>query len=215
MFTQIFDSVWSEPSLAPITTAIDSFIASSKAYLPYILMALCLIVGLFGRRLSGLIRVVLLFLVGFIAGVYWCAPVIQKVVPNFTALLIGLLFGILAAVLSFLIYNIAYATCIGYDVYNICFSGLYLVEVTAFTKGNLEVSLAIAAITVIVAFVLRKYLEMILTAGIGGVGIAFLVKGVYDYTAFVALDANTTAIIAGAVLAVIMFVIQFRNRLRY
>ncbi len=215
MLTELFDTVFTDPSISPFKEAFDNILASLGAALPYVLIALCLIVGLFGRRLSGLIRVLILFSAGFIAGAGFVAPAVADIIPLFTPLSIGLVIGLITAALSFFIYNVLYAGCIGYDVYAICFGGTILAEITAFTKGNQVLCIIIAVVTVVLAFLLRKYLEMLLTSGIGGIGIAYVVKGLYDYTALVPLEADTVAIIAGSVLALIMFVIQFRTRIRF
>lgn len=215
MFTEILDAVLAEPSIAPFKASYDAFIASIQSFLPYVLIALCLLVGLFGKRLFGVIRVLIMFAVGFIASVYWCAPIVITLVPSLPAYVVGIAFGILLAVLSRMIYDIVFAAVIGFDVYNICFNALFLVEVTAMTQNNLGLSIAIAVACVIVALLLRKYMEMLVTSGIGGVGLAFAVKNIYDYTVFMPLDANTTAIFAGVVVSVVMFVIQFKNRIRF
>lgn len=215
MFTSIFNAVMNEPSVAPIYSAYMGFQESLGGVFPFILIALCLAVGLFGRRLSGLIRIVLLFAVGFVASVYWVAPLIQNFIPAIPAVAIGAAAGIFLAVMSRMIYNLVYIGCIGFDTYNICFNALFLVEITALVKGNLPVCIGIAVVFTIIALVLRKYLEMILTAGIGGIGVAFFMQKLFDYTALINLDQMTAIIAVGAVLAVPMFIYQYYNRVLY
>lgn len=205
----------SEPSIAPFYASYQTFVASLGIYFPIILSAVCLLIGLFGRRNSGIVRVVLLFAVGFVASVYWAAPFVQQFLSAIPAYAIGLACGIFAAVTSRMIYDLVYIGCIGFDVYNICFNALFLVELTAFTKGNLALSVGIAVVAVLLSLLLRKYLEMILTAGIGGIGIAYFVKQLYDYTVFVNLDANTAMLVVGAVIAIPMFIYQYYNRVLY
>ena len=214
MFTSILDSVMNEPSIAPHVATYNGFVASLGDFFPYLLIALCLMVGLFGRRLSGLIRVVLLFAIGFVASVYWVAPFVQKYVA-IPAIAVGLAVGLLAAVLSRMIYNFVYIGCIGFDVYNICFNALFFAELTAHTQGNLPISLGAAAVAVALALFLRKYLEMIITAAAGGVGVAFFVKSLFDYTASFSFDPTMTMLVAGAIVAVPMFIYQYYNRVIY
>ena len=214
MFTSILDSVMNEPSIAPHVATYNGFVASLGEFFPYLLIALCLTVGLFGRRLSGLIRVVLLFAIGFVASVYWVAPLVQQYVA-IPALAVGLAVGLLAAVLSRMIYNFVYIGCIGFDVYNICFNAIFFAELTVHTQGNLPVSIVAAVAAVGLALLLRKYLEMIITAAAGGIGIAFFVKGIFDYTSFLPLDATLTMVLAGIVLAIPMFIYQYYNRVIY
>lgn len=216
MFTSILDSVMNEPSIAPYVAKYNGFVASLGEFYPYVLIALCLFVGLFGRRLSGLIRVVLLFAIGFVASVQWVAPIVQQYVPAVPALAVGLALGLLAAVLSRMIYNFAYIGCIGFDVYNICFNALFFAELTALTQGNLVYSVAAGVIAAAVALFLRKYLEMIITAAAGGIGAAFFFKNIFDYTAsFGGLEPTTAMLVVGAVVAAPMFIYQYYNRVIY
>ena len=71
---------------------------------------------------------------------------------------------------------------IGFDVYNICFGALFFVELTAYTQGNNQLSLMVAGGAVIIALFLRKYLEMLVTAAAGGIGVAFFMQKLFDYT---------------------------------
>ena len=213
MFMTIIDSVMNESSIAPFTAAYNEFVASLGTVFPIAIIALSLIVGLFGRRLSDPIRFILLFAVGFVASVYWLAPLVTTFVPDIPAYAVGLTVGIFAAVMSRLIYNLVYVGCIGFDVYNICLNGIFLVEITAMTKGNLAASVGVAVGVTIIALVLRKYLEMIITAAAGGIGIAFFAKQFFDYTAMLGnMDPNTAMFVVGLVLAVPMFLFQYRNR---
>lgn len=214
MFTSIINSVMSEPSIAPFFASYQTFVEALGSFYPILLIALSLVVGLFGRRQSGLLRVVLLFAVGFVASVFWVAPVVQDFVtiPGYA---IGLAFGILGAVMSRMIYDFVYIGCIGFDVYNICFNALFLVELTALTQGNMATSVGIAVVATIAALLLRKYLEMIITAGIGGLGIAFFLKQLVDYTVNFNLDPNTSVIVVGILLAIPMFIYQYYNRILY
>ena len=167
MFTSILDSVMHESSVLPVTDAYNGFVESMGASYAYILLALCLVAGMFGRRLSGLIRVLILFSVGFVASVYWVAPIVQSFIPDIPAIGIGVAIGIFAAVMSRMIYNLVYVGCIGVDVFNICFNALFFIELTSLTEGNLIASIGAAAGATILAILVRKYLEMIITAGAG------------------------------------------------
>ena len=126
MFASIFNSVLNEAFIAPYAASAKAFIASIGVLFPIALIAICLIVGLFGRRIRGLVRFVLLFAVGFIGAVAFVCPLIASALPNVPGYAVGFAVGILAAVLSKLIYNGVYIGVIGFDVYNICFNALML-----------------------------------------------------------------------------------------
>lgn len=215
MFTSILDSVMQEPSIAPFVSQYNGFVESVGLAVPIVLIVLSLLLGLFGRRLSGLVRVILLFAVGFVASVYWLTPMVHTVFPDVPGYAVGIAVGLFAAVMSGLIYNLVYIGCIGFDVYNICFQGIFLVELTSLTQGNLPVSITVAFVATMIALGLRKYLEMIITAAAGGIGIAFFADQIIGYSANMGMEPLTAAIIVGVVLAVPMFLIQFRNRVIY
>ncbi len=215
MFMSIINSVMSEASIAPFFASYQTFVAALGIYYPIILVTLCLAIGLFGRRQSGLIRVIFLFAVGFVASVYWLAPIVQGLIPAIPGYAIGLACGIFAAVMSKMVYDFVYIGCIGFDVYNICFNAMFLATLTAYTKGNLALSVGVAVIAVILALLIRKYLEMLLTAVVGGIGIAYFFKMIFDYTVYINLDGTTAFLVVGAVLAIPMFIYQYYNRVLY
>ena len=213
MFVSIFDSVINEPSIAPFVATAREYVNTFGNALYIGLIAICLFVGLYGRRFSGLVRVSLLFAIGFVASVYWICPLVAKYAPQIPGYYIGLAAGLLLAVLSRLIYNGVYIGVIGFDVYNICFNALMLEGVTALTKGNLALSVGIASVAVILALVIRKYLEMLITAAAGGIGIAFCISKLYNYAEMMGMEAKMAMLVVGAVLTLPMFIYQYRHRL--
>lgn len=215
MFTSILDSVMNEASVAPISAWYNSFVETMGDSFSYIVMALCLVIGLFGRRLSGFIRVALLFSIGFVSSVYWVAPLIQQFIPEIPALGVGIAVGIFAAVMSRMIYDLVYIGCIGVDVFNICFNALFFIEITSLTQGNHVASIGAAVGVTVIALLVRKYLEMIITAAAGGIGIAFFANELFGYAANFGMDTMTTVILAGVLLAVPMFIYQYYNRVIY
>ena len=212
MFVSIFDSVMNEASIAPFVATAKEYVASLGSLIYIGLIAVCLFVGLFGRRFSGLVRVSLLFAIGFVASVYWLCPMVAKVAPQIPGYAIGLAAGLFMAVISRLIYNGVYIGAIGFDVYNICFNAMMFESVTALTKGNLPVSIGVASAAVLFALVIRKYLEMLITAAAGGIGIAFCAFKLYNYAEMMHMEAKMAILVAGAVLALPMFIYQYRNR---
>lgn len=212
MFVSIFDSVMNEASIAPYVATAKEYIASLGSLFYIGLIAVCLFVGLFGRRFSGLVRVSLLFAIGFVASVYWVCPIVANVAPQIPGYAIGLAAGLFAAVMSNLIYNGVYIGAIGFDVYNICFNAMMFEGITALTKGNLPVSIGVASVAVLLALAVRKYLEMLITAAAGGIGAAFCVSKLYNYAEMLNMEAKMAILVVGAVIAVPMFIYQYRHR---
>lgn len=212
MLGSIFNSVLTEASIAPYANTAKDFITSVGVLFPIALIALCLFVGLFGRRVSGLVRFVLLFAIGFIAAVAYVCPILASIAPGVPGYAVGLAAGLLAAVLSKLIYNGVYIGVIGFAVYKICFDAMLLAQLTAMTKGNMNASLAVAAVAVLVALFLRKYLEMFITSLLGGMGVAFFASKIYNYASFIKLTNETVFVLAGLILMIPMFIYQYRHR---
>lgn len=216
MLTKLFDTVMADPSIAPHVDFIQDFTEPLGLFLGIALAALLLALGFFGQRMFGFVRWALVFVVGFFAGAGWLAPALQKFAPALDALIVGVAAGLILAVLSRFIYNVVFVAVIGFDVFNICYNALFFPGLEAMTKENLPISIAIALVCVFIALVLRKYLEMIITSGIGGIALAFAIKSfLFDFTAFLPLAPVTSAVILGAVLAVVMLIYQYRNRIRF
>ena len=213
MFMSIIDSVLNEASIKPFVDSFNAFTASLGVVFSVLIIVLSLLVGLFGRRLADPIRFLLLFAVGFVASVYWLAPMLAEFVPDVPAYAIGLSVGAFAAVMSRMIYNLVYVGCIGFDTYNICFNAILFAELTASVQGNLPVCLGIACGVTILALLVRKYLEMIITAAAGGIGVAFFANQIFGFTAnFGGMDPTTAVLLVGAVIALPFFLFQYRNR---
>lgn len=216
MFTKLLETVFADPSIAPIIEAIESFIEPLGLFIGIALVSLLLGLGFFGQRIFGFVRWLLVFMVGFLTGAGVVGPLLQRLAPAANPLLIGLLIGLLLAVLSGFIYNVVFVAVIGFDVFNICFNALYFPGLVALTKGNIVVCAIITVVCIIIALSLRKYVEMILTSGIAGIAIAFAVKEYfYDFTAHIPLAPATSAVIMGLILTAVMFIYQYRNRIRF
>lgn len=215
MITSILKSVINEASIAPFVTIVKNFYASYKIALLIALAVICLIVGFFGRRISGVVRVVIIFSVGFVAAVYWIVPLLKSSLPQVPGYAVGIAVGIFAAVMSRFIYDAVYVGVIAFDVYNICYNAIFFVELTSLTKGNLEVCLAVTFAVALIALAVRKYLEMIITSAAAGIGIAFVVENIYSYSGLMGLAPLTAILVIGIALAVPMFCYQYYNRVIY
>jgi uncharacterized membrane protein YjjB (DUF3815 family) len=75
-----------------------------------------------------------------------------------------------------------------------------------------KVLLAVAAVAVIIALFLRKYLEMLITSLLGGMGIAYFANTFFDYASRIKLTNETVIVLAGLILMVPMFLYQLRHR---
>ena len=216
MLTKLIDTVFADPSIAPHVEFIEEFIEPLGLFIGVALVALLLGLGFFGQRIFDFVRWALVFIVGFFVGAGWLAPALQLLAPSLSAPIVGVAVGLILAVLSRFIYDIVFVSVIGFDAFNICFNALFFPGLVALTKGNIPLSVGIALVCVFLALTLRKYFEMIITSGIAGIALAFAVKSyLFDYTAFLPLAPATSAVILGAVVAVVMVIYQYRNRIRF
>lgn len=191
---------------------IKSAFAGIEAVIPFIILALALVILFVGKRLFLFIRCLAFFVFGFVIGVYLLAPYVLVVIPTLPTWFIGLIIGIVSAVLSRLLYIVLYAFVPGYVMFAL-FSGS-----TIPALDGMYIAGIIAAIVIIVlVFLLRKYVEMLGTAMLGGYMIALVLRGWYDFTAWsiFAGHAWLAMLIVVAIFAPIGFVVQFKTRKRY
>ena len=215
MFTSIFESVMNESSIAPFADWCKDFSSSFGPMIPIAIILLAMGLGFFGNRIIEFVRPVLLFLIGFVASVYWLYPLLKPEIPEVPGYVVGIIVGVFTAVISRFIYDIIYVGAIGFDTYNICMNALFFTEITAMTKGNLVLSICVATAVVIVAIIARQHLEMLITALAGGMGVAYFGNQVVNYAGAFNSEVSTTVFIIGLIFAAPMFIYQYYNRTLY
>ena len=217
MYEFIFIKIASDANILGLWELFLGLIEPYMVYVPFVLLGLCLLPALLGRRIFSFLRFLAFFGAGFILSVHLLTPFIEPFIPGLPAWVIGVITGLVSAVLSKFLYYIGYALVAGYAVYIIIYKGMILPELMTFATGNMYVSLAFAAGAIILAFLLRKYIEMMGTALLGAWGIAETVRLWWDYPA---LDAFAgiefiPVLVATLALGIICFIIQFVTRVRY
>lgn len=217
MYEFIFIKIASDANILGLWELFLGLIEPYMVYVPFVLLCLCLLPALLGRRIFSFLRFLAFFGAGFILSVHLLTPFIEPFIPGLPAWVVGIITGLVAAVLSKFLYYIGYALVAGYAVYIIIYKGMILPELMTFATGNMYVSLAFAAGAIILAFLLRKYIEMMGTALLGAWGIAETVRLWWDYPA---LDAFAgiefiPVLVATLALGIICFIIQFVTRVRY
>lgn len=185
------------------------------AYLPMVLLALCAIELLFGKKLFGIQKFLGCFLAGYVFGVYFLADIVASFV-TIQDYIVGAVLGLICAILCKIFYLIGYVGVFGYLTYMLCFLGAIPV-VGAYTVNNLMFSAAAAVVVVIIALIFRKFIEMLGTAALGAYGIVSIVdKNFFDLgTLPLGLQESTLKLAAIGVIALIGFIVQFKTRKRY
>ena len=188
--------------------------------LPAILAVLSLVQVFAGKKLLGLQKVIACFVVGFACGAIFVTPIIDGLIEGLgfkiDAWIVGIVVGIVAALISKLVYFLAYVIVAGYGTYVLCMTDVLPAEITAYTK-NMIVAIVAAVVVLVLALLLRKWIEMLGTACLGGWTL---------YLCFVSiLSAFDLALGAGyemwweigfiAVAGLIGFIVQAKTRRRY
>lgn len=200
----LWNSIFASEHISAMLGWVNTALATVLPYLPYALLAIYALVLLFGQRLLGVIRFVVFLLAGFLLGTYYLATPVATLIPGIPAWAVGLTVGLLLAALGKVLYFVLYAVVAGYGTYLVCITGTVLTEIA----GNYVVALIVAAIAVVLVFVLRGFIERYGTAFLGAYGILFVVRGWYDFTAFIPGFEWAVLLGSSAVLAILGCVVQ-------
>ena len=214
--TILFTYMFSDPTIVWVNELIRGAIEVVVPYLPFVYIGLGALLALLGKRIFPLPRFLAFLWLGFMLGTYYLSPLVLSVLPEMPAWIIGVVVGVIAAVLSKFLYFIAYAVAVGYPIYVLCFS-VFLVEAMTPVGGRYWVALAIALAIVVVAFLLRKFIEMLGTSRLGGFIIALSIKMLWDYTTLDFLvGIEWVGVLAiTALVGLIGFIVQVKTRERY
>ena len=198
----LWDKVWG------MASAIHPFVA-------YILIALAAIELLFGKRLLGLQKFVGMFALGYAASVVYLVPVLANLHGIFADFgwIVGIVVGIIAVLLRKILYILGYIVVFAYIPYFVVYSGA--IAPLAGFAGNLVVAGAAAGGVVLLALLLRKWVEMLGLSALGAYCITKVLDvklGVIDMIPF---DGMIVGLAMVGVLTLIGFIIQVKTRKRY
>ena len=169
IFSTMFSELLGHENFAEIGGVVS--ILTQRFALPIftVLAILSLIFAMHGRALLPKAKSIGFFILGFIFGVAYVAPLIFD---NSTGVLppaVGGLIGIIAMFLAKHLYRILYIGAFAYSAYMIFMGGQLLPEsIVGFTKENMVMALVAVCITIVLVVLLRKPIETIGTALLGG-----------------------------------------------
>lgn len=179
-----------------------------------IVIALGAAVSLFGQKFCGIIKFCLFFFIGFIVGVQFLSPIIPESIP-IKSWITGLVVATVVAVLYKYLYYLLLSVAVAYSVYRICFTGFFISVTKQLTAGKAMVSLIVALVCVVLVLILRKWIERLLTAFLGGYVIAAAFNyGIWRFTGLSFLVGREWLglLIVGGVIAIGGFIVQVRQR---
>lgn len=135
---------------------------------PSVFALLSLIQVFFGKKLLGLQKFLACLAIGFACGTMFIYPLLCNIGITFMAdWVVGLIVGVVGAILSRLVYFLAYVVCAGCAGYVLCLSGI-LPEAISQYVAYWYVGVGVAVAFIVLALLLRRFIEMLGTAVLGG-----------------------------------------------
>ena len=210
--TGFLDAFVTNPGVLKLWDTIVSPMGSTLPFVHTLVLALCLAVAFFGKKMFSLLRFLSFLVLGYAVGLVIVAPILIPIMPTLPDWAVGLVIGFISAIVSKFLYFIVIAVAAGYAVYLALFRGLL-----GFASGNIIISLLIAVGAVVLIFQLRKYIEIIITSGLGAWAFAIALTVWWDYTKLGFLDGIEWLgiMIVTLVVGAFGFIVQFRMRERY
>lgn len=161
-----FLSVKSNPDIAVIWDSLMHWIYSARILLITILIVICLGVAFFGRKIIGILKFCFFFVVGFVIGTHYLAPLLPSEI-DIPAWIIGIVLALIAAVLYKFLYIICYTVVIGYSAYVFAYYGFFMNSDATYSSGRATACLVVAIVFLVLALIFKKYVEMVITAFLG------------------------------------------------
>jgi len=213
---QFFKNLWNGSFTGKVEALWDSLwgmVSVIHPFVAYILLALALVELLFGKRLLGVQKFLGAFLLGYAATVVYLVPVLADLHAVFADFgwIVGIVVGIIAILLRKVLYMVVYIVAFAYIPYYLVYSGAL---VASFAE-NMIFAGAAAAVVVLLAILLRKWVEMLGLSALGAYCITKVLDvklGVIDMIPF---DGMIVGLAMVGVLTLIGFIIQVKTRKRY
>jgi len=136
--------------------------------IPSVLALLSLIQVFFGKKLLGVQKFLACLAIGFACGTMFIHPLLCNIGITFMAdWVVGLIVGVVAAILSRLVYFLAYVLAAGCAGYILCLGNIFPESVSQYI-GHWYVGVGVAVLFIVLALLLRRFIEMLGTAALGG-----------------------------------------------
>ena len=213
----IYTSAVEMPGVVEIKTAIGGFLSPAAPYLPFILIALSIVIAFVGKKIISPLKFIAFFFFGFIAGAHFITPVLEELIAM-PSWLCGFVIAIVSAVLYRFVYYVLYTLFFLYSTYIICYTGFTLQPQTEHSSSKAITCLAVAVAVVVLAFIFKKYVEMAGTAFLGGYFVFLIINGMLiDFSSleFFAYTPWVMPLVITLVVAIPGVVVQFKSRKRY
>lgn len=212
-----FLSVRENPDIAVIWDNLMHWIYSARILLISLLIVACLCVALFGKKIIGVIKFSFFFVVGFVVGTHYLAPLLPSQI-DIPAWIIGVVIALIAAVLYRFLYIMCYVLTVGYGAYVFAYYGFFTNTDATYSGGRATACLIVALVFLVLAIIFRKYVEMVMTAFLGSWCAVLLFR--YHICKFEKLALFSghfwvAIMIPTIVLTAVTAVVQIKTRRRY
>ena len=210
-------TVTENPTVSAIWNAVMGAIAPALGLAMVLVVLASIAVSLFGQKIMPVIKFAFFFIIGFIIGVQLLAPVIPDGV-RIPPWIVGLVVALVMSVLYRFLYIGLYSIVLGYSLYIICYNGFFLIASPAYSTLRAIICFVVAVVLVGLSFLIRKYIEMIFTAMLGGwYATMIFIWYVYNFTTWPFLVGREWVgiFIMTALIASLGFDVQFKTRRRY
>ena len=138
----LFQSVLNDDGVIDIWQFLHSAYSSYIIPISLVLISLAAAVAFYGRRISGIVKFILFFLIGFTVGVAYLSPIIPDNV-NIPSWTIGLVVAVVMAVLYKYLYYVLLTVALTYSLYRIFYTGFFISLTAPYTAGKAMVSLLV------------------------------------------------------------------------
>ena len=210
----LYYSIYENENISFIWAAIKNAFIKGSAVLSWLLLFLCLSVAFFGQRIMGVLKFIFFFLLGFVFGAHVIASFIPASVV-FPPWLVGLIIGIVAAVLYRFTYIIFYGSICFYCTYILCYHNLYIGVFEGHSISKTFIAIIVAVLVTILAFSNIRAVEMVGTSILGGwLASVAIVRTMYDFTKWSIFGGKwwVAVFVVSAIFATVGFIFQFKNR---
>lgn len=216
-FTEIWKAIVSlyyditkNPEIADIWNGIMDKISPIYATVATLAVVFCVVVALYGSKIIGFLKFSFFFLVGFALGVHLLAPIIPEtvIIPHW---IVGIVTALVSAVLYRFLYVVLLSVTVGYGSYLFIFNGFYLQAEPSYSPTKAFICLVIAFVIVLIAFLFRKYIEIFVTACLGG----WCASWIFANEIYAFSSSWVVIMIPAIIVAAGGFILQMRTRYRY
>ena len=205
------------PSISAVWNGIMDVFHPVSIIFMLVVVAVCLAVAFFGRKIMPILKFLSFFVLGFVFGTHLLAPLLppEVSIPDW---IIGIVLALIAAVLSRFLYVILYVTAVGYSAYVLIYYGFYLQLDAMYSGSRVAAGIIAAVIAIVLALLFRKYIEMAGTAALGAFCAVWVFRNyVYDFTTWQLFGGNVlVAVLVTTILVGLLgLFVQFKTRRRY